>query len=60
MLNYFKTILTKVSFDKGLFEKELTKAAERLTSSDLVELKNWCSIHFIEYADVVEKLFNTL
>ena len=58
MLNYFKTILTKVSFDKGLFEKELSKAVQKLTTSDLSELKNWCYMHYNEYTDVLEKFFS--
>lgn len=59
MLNYFKTILTKVSFDKGLFEKELSKAVEKLKLSDVLELKSWCYTHFADnYADVLEKFFS--
>lgn len=59
MLNYMKTILTKVSFDKVLFEKELNKAVQKLTSSDVIELKTWCYNNFSEsYADVLEKFFN--
>ena len=58
MLNYVKTILTKVSFDKGLFEKELSKAVEKLTTSDLIELKVWCYSNFSQnYLDVLEKFF---
>ena len=58
MLSYFKTILTKVSFDKGLFEKELSKAVEKLATNDLSELRTWCYTNFSEnYADVLEKLF---
>ena len=58
MLNYIKIILTKVSFDKTLFEKELTKAVEKLASNDLAELRTWCYSNFSEnYIDVLEKLF---
>ena len=42
MLDYIKTILTKVSFDIKLFEKELKKAIKQLVSDDLLELKKWC------------------
>ena len=59
MLNYVKIILTKVSFDKTLFEKELSKAVEKLAFNDLVELKTWCYSNFSEtYADILEKLFS--
>jgi hypothetical protein len=42
MLNYVKKILTKVSFDARLFEKELRKAIKALIGEDLRELKQWC------------------
>lgn len=60
MLNYVKIILTKVSFDKTLFEKELSKSIQKLTSNDLIELKTWCYSNFSEsYTDVLEKLFSS-
>ena len=46
MLNYVKTVLTKVSFDARLFEKELRKAIKLLIGEDLRELKNWCYARF--------------
>jgi hypothetical protein len=42
MLNYVKTVLTKVSFDARLFEKELRKAIEVLIGTEIQELKQWC------------------
>lgn len=42
MLNYVKTVLTKVSFDALLFEKELRKAIKLLLADEISELKNWC------------------
>ena len=42
MLEYFKTILSKVSFDKKLFEKELLKALKQLINEELKEFKEWC------------------
>ncbi|WP_425393042.1 hypothetical protein [Ekhidna sp.] len=42
MLEYFKTILSKVSFDKRLFEKELKKAIKALVPEEVVLLKEWC------------------
>ena len=46
MLNYVKTVLTKVSFDGRLFEKELRKAIELLIGDEIQELKQWCYNRF--------------
>lgn len=46
MLDYFKTILTKVSFDAKLFEKELRKAIKNLIQEEIEELKKWCYANF--------------
>ena len=48
MLEYFKSILSKVSFDKKLFEKELLKARKQLVSEELKTLKEWCYEQFSE------------
>lgn len=42
MLEYVKTILTKVSFDRKLFEKELMKAITSLLDKEVQILKVWC------------------
>jgi hypothetical protein len=46
MLNYVKTVLTKVSFDALLFEKELRKAIKLLIADEVNDLKNWCYTRF--------------
>ncbi|MEM0940010.1 MAG: hypothetical protein AAF600_07025 [Bacteroidota bacterium] len=46
MLEYFKTILSKVSFDKRLFEKELKKAIESLVDHEVNLLREWCYQNF--------------
>lgn len=46
MLNYFKSILTRVSFDALIFEKELRKAIKSLIGEELSELKAWCYTNF--------------
>ena len=46
MLEYFKTILSKVSFDAGLFEKELKKAIKSLIPQEIIKLKDWCYEQF--------------
>ena len=40
-LNYYKTILEKVSFDSGLLEKEYLKAQKLLDISESKELEYW-------------------
>lgn len=42
MLEYFKMILSKVSFNEFLFEKELKKAIKSLVNEEVEKLKNWC------------------
>jgi hypothetical protein len=49
MLEYFKLILSKVSFSKELFEKELKKAIAVLEMEDLKELEQWCYENYGEY-----------
>jgi hypothetical protein len=46
MLNYFKTILSRVSFDALLFEKELRKAIKSLIADEVQELRKWCYTNF--------------
>ena len=42
MLNYVKTVLSKVSFDALLFEKELRKAIKMLIAEEVNDLRQWC------------------
>ncbi|AIZ64649.1 hypothetical protein PK28_14995 [Hymenobacter sp. DG25B] len=58
MLEYAKTILTKVSFDKILFEKELRKALRMLGSEELHQLKTWCYQKFARiYQNILNRVF---
>ncbi len=58
MLDYVKTILTKVSFDSRIFEKELRKAIKNLISDDIKELKNWCYRQFgSQHSKVLNRCF---
>lgn len=41
MLEYYKTVLQKVSFDVKLFGKELKKAISKLLPDEIEELKTW-------------------
>lgn len=58
MLNYVKTVLTKVSFDALLFEKELRKAIKVLIADEINELKRWCYTSFgKEYEPILNRCF---
>jgi hypothetical protein len=58
MLNYVKTVLTKVSFDALLFEKELRKAIKMLIADEISELRNWCYTRFgSEYEAILNRCF---
>lgn len=59
MLEYFKTILSKVSFDRWLFEKELRKAINSLIPEEIKTLRDWCYDQFGQiYESVLNKCFS--
>ena len=57
MLEYCKTVLAKVSFDKSLFEKELKKALQSLIPEEIKQLKEWCYSNFSEHQLILETHF---
>ena len=57
MLNYFKTVLAKVSFDARLFEKELRKAIKTLVVEELQELRVWCYANFGNHEAILNRCF---
>ncbi len=57
MFEYTKQILMKVSFDKNLFRKELTKAMRLLKKDERRLLKIWCVATFAAYSDVMLDVF---
>ena len=58
MLKYTKEILTKVSFDAKLFEKELKKAIKLLIPGEINELKQWCYKEFGKlYSVLINRCF---
>lgn len=57
MLNYVKTVLTRVSFDARLFEKELRKAIKMLIAEDITELKSWCYANFGSHHAILNRCF---
>lgn len=56
MLEYFKTILSKVSFDRWLFEKELKKAIRALIPEEIKTLRDWC---YDQFGQIYESILNT-
>jgi hypothetical protein len=58
MLEYFKIILSKVSFSKELFERELRKAIAALVPKEVDQLRVWCYAKFNHlYAEVLNRCF---
>ena len=59
MLEYAKTILLKVSFDRALFEKELRKAVRTLAPDELLQFRDWCYKQFAKiYRLVLNRVFH--
>lgn len=58
MLEYIKLILSKVSFSKELFEKELRKAIQMLVPTEVEQLKEWCYAKFNHlYGEILNRNF---
>jgi hypothetical protein len=58
MLEMCKEVLTKVSFDRLLFRKELHKSIRWMKGEDLPKLKQWCLDHFGSlYHDIIISSF---
>ncbi len=60
VLEYVKTVLQKVSFDKFLFEKELRKGLKILMIDDISEFRTWCYEKFSDrYQGILNQHFNS-
>ncbi|MFO8129394.1 MAG: hypothetical protein R6T99_05780 [Bacteroidales bacterium] len=60
MLDYTKTILHKVSFDRHLFSKELRKSFKWLKKEEVIVLHTWCMLTFGDiYGDLIQETFQT-
>jgi|APGre2960657404_1045060.scaffolds.fasta_scaffold49620_2 hypothetical protein len=59
MLELTKKILTKVSFDAHLFQKELYKALNWITSAEEIKkFQEWCIVEFgAKYPIIIKKAF---
>ena len=61
MLELSKQVLRRVSFDKTLFRKELSKAIRWLKPDEKLLLKVWCLTTFSPiYRDIVIDAFRTV
>jgi uncharacterized protein with von Willebrand factor type A (vWA) domain len=58
MLEYIKMILEKVSFDRSLFEKELSKGIKQLLPTEVPKLKEWCYDRYgTLYRTILNRIF---
>lgn len=46
MLEYCKTVIVKVSFDRSLMRKELAKSLKWLDRKDKIKIRRWCARRF--------------
>lgn len=58
MLEYTKTILVRVSFDKTLFKKELEKSLNTLEPKDIRQLQTWLNLKYSRtFPEIIEEYF---
>lgn len=60
MLEFSKKILRKVSFDKNLFKKELSKSISWLTKKEILTLKIWTLTTFSQYKNTILEVFDQI
>tara|TARA_B110000014_G_C20107580_1_gene582734 strand:- start:1840 stop:2025 length:186 start_codon:yes stop_codon:yes gene_type:complete len=58
MLEFTKKILSKVSFDKSLFKKELSKSVRWLSKKEVITLKIWALTTFSQYKNTILEVFD--
>ena len=58
MLEFSKKILKKVSFDKMLFKKELSKSIRWLNRKEILALKIWALTSFSQYKNTILEVFD--
>ena len=58
MLEFCKKILSKVSFDKNLFRKELSKSIRWLNKKEVLTLKIWALTTFSQHKNIILKVFD--
>ena len=60
MLEFSKKILRKVSFDKNLFRKELSKSIRWLSRKEVLTLKIWTLTTFSQYKNTILEVFDQI
>ncbi len=60
MLELSKKILSKVSFDKSLFKKELSKSVRWLSKREVITLKIWALTTFSQYKNTILEVFDQM
>ena len=60
MLELSKKILSKVSFDKNLFKKELSKSVRWLSKQEVLTLKVWALSTFSQYKNTILEVFDQI
>ena len=60
MLEFSKKILRKVSFDKNLFRKELSKSIRWLSKKEVLTLKIWTLTTFSQYKNTILEVFDQI
>ena len=60
MLEFSKKVLSKVSFDKSLFKKELQKSTRWMNKKELIHLKIWALTAFAGYKEIILEVFDNI
>ena len=60
MLEFSKKILSKVSFDKNLFKKELLKSVRWVSKKEVITLKIWTLSTFSQYKNTILEVFDQI
>ena len=57
MLEFCKSVLSKVSFDRALFAKELKKSVIWINKHETAALKIWALTYFSHYKETIQEVF---
>ncbi len=58
MFEFCQEVPLKVSFDRQLFKKERIKMIALLKRDEIMLLKAWCLVTFVQHQDLVAEVFN--
>jgi hypothetical protein len=60
MLEFSKKVLSKVSFDKALFKRELEKSIRWLSKKEVIYLKIWVLATYGQYKEIILEVFDQI